>query len=159
ILAKVVEWVRQADSDIQTMHADWSFLWRTADAALTTDVRLYDAVSLGLAGMQSLNSIWLDGYPLQEITWYVFNQYKFDTAQGKQRPASFAFRPDGQLMVYPIPDANYTATAEYYVEPQPLLLDTDESAIPVRYHDVILQKALMYYASHEEDNSLYQVAN
>lgn len=159
ILAKVVEWVRQADNDIQSMHTDWSFLWRTADATLTTDVRLYDRIALGLADMQELTEISIDGEPLQEMTWAVFKQYKFNTDVGKQRPASFAFRPDGLMMVYPVPNADYATTVEYYAAVEPLLLNDDESAIPVIYHDAILQKALMYYASHEEDNSLYQVAN
>jgi hypothetical protein len=30
MMAKLVNWVRQADLDIQRMHTSWAFMWRTA---------------------------------------------------------------------------------------------------------------------------------
>lgn len=158
ILAKVVEWVRQADLDIQRLQPDWTFLWRIGSAALQEDVRQYSTLDLGLINVNQIKRIAIDGQPLKELSWDVFRNRGFLTAADKQRPTVYTFRPDGVMQVFPVPDAGYTLDVEYSVLPVQMVGDTDVSAIPERFHDVIMHKALMYYASHEEDGSLLQVA-
>lgn len=158
ILAKVVEWVKQADLDIQRLQPDWSFLWRMGSAALQADVRQYSTLDLGLVNVNQIKRIAIDGQPLKELSWELFRNRGFLTATDKQRPTAYTFRPDGLMQVFPVPDSAYTLDVEYSVLPVPLMDDNDVSAIPERFHDVIMHKALMYYASHEEDGSLLQVA-
>lgn len=159
IIAKIVAWVKQADTDITGMRPDWNFLWRTADASLVADQQLYSIADLGLFNMDKLYSFQLGTRLLKPVSWQSFKLYGYSTDGRKGQPQGYTFRPDGLIAFYPTPDQVYIGTVEYAHKVEPLLLDGDESLIPVKYRDVIVQKALMYYASHEEDNSLYQVAN
>lgn len=158
ILQKVVEWVRQADLDVKRLQEDWLFMWRMSNANFSTGIRKYDGQSLGLSNMQAIQSLDINGDVLQVYTWEQFklNKYHLGTEQGK--PDTYTIQPDGLIVLHPVPDKNYTAIAEYNLSVVAMTDDNDVSLIPTQYHDVILHKALMYYASHEEDNSLYQVS-
>lgn len=159
IIAKIVAWVVQADIDITGMRTDWSFLWRTADATLVVDQQTYSISDLGLFDMDKLLSFQYGTQLLKPISWQQFRLHGYNIDGKKGRPQGYTFRPDGLMMIYPTPDQAYTCSAEYARTVEPMLLDADEPLIPSKYHDVIVQKALMYYSSHEEDNSLFQVAN
>lgn len=156
ILAKVVEWVRQADLDIQRLHPDWTFLWRMGSAALQTDVNQYSTLDLGLLNANQIRRVFIGDQPLSELSWETYRRRGYMSAQDRRQPTAYTFRPDGVMQVFPMPDSNYALNVEYNILPTPMMDDTDVSAIPVRFHDVILHKALMYYASHEEDQSLLQ---
>ena len=157
ILEKVVQWVKQADLDIQRLQNDWLFMWRMGSVPLTQDIREYDAVSLMLTGMRALQSLDINGETIQPYTWEQFKCKGYAQDDKKGKPTAYTVKPNGLIVFYPTPDQDYTATAEYSLAAQALINDTDNSLIPVEYHDIILHKALMYYASHEEDNSLFQV--
>lgn len=159
ILAKVVEWVRQADLDIQRLHNDWSFLWAMTDTALTTDVRQYAMAALGLNNVNRIKQLNIGNQKLNEIPWDEFRLRNYLSANDRQQPTIYTFRPDGLMCVFPAPNSNYPLSVEHYNLPQPLLADEDVSLIPERFHDIILHKALMYYASHEEDGTLLQVSS
>jgi hypothetical protein len=159
IIAKIVAWVKQADTDITGMRRDWNFLWRTADATLVADQQLYSYADLGLFNVDKMLSLQMGTKLLKPVNWQDFKLYGYSTDGKKGQPQGYTFRPDGLIAFYPTPDQVYVATAEYAHTVEPLLIGDDEPLIPAKYHDVIVQKALMYYASHEEDNSLYQVAS
>lgn len=157
ILQKVVEWVRQADIDIQSLHTDWNFLWRMADATITADTRIYDRAALGLFDMAEVKEFSINNNPLTFMSWELFKQHGYHVMPDKLKPENYTYRPDGLIMVFPVPDANYTAVIEYSKQVVPMELNDDVSPIPERFHKAIWQKALTYYASHEEDNMLFQV--
>uniref|UniRef100_UPI004047D4EE phage adaptor protein n=1 Tax=Rheinheimera sp. TaxID=1869214 RepID=UPI004047D4EE len=159
ILAKVVEWVRQADLDIQRLQNDWSFLWSMTDTTLTTDVRQYAMADLGLNNVSRIKQLNIGNQKLTEIPWELFRQRGYLGMNDRQQPTVYTFRPDGILSVFAVPNSNYPLSVEHYNLPQPLLLDGDVSLIPERFHDIIMHKALMYYASHEEDGNLLQVSS
>lgn len=159
ILAKIVEWVRQADIDIKGLRSDWNYLWRTANTSLVVDQRLYSMPDLALFDANELLSVSINSNELRPMDWQEFKTEKYHTAPDKRQSSVYTFRPDGLLMVFPVPDAAYIVDVEYSKTVTPMQLDADVSEIPAHLHDAILQKALMYYASHEEDNSLYGVAN
>lgn len=159
IIAKIVAWVQQAYVDVTGMRPDWQFLWRTADATLVANQQLFSAVEIGLSDMEKVISFQIGTAILKPISWQDFKTYGYSNNGKTGKPQGYAIRPDGLIAFYPTPDQSYTVPSEYSKKVEPLLLDDDEPLIPVNYHDVIVQKALMYYASHEEDNSLYQVAS
>lgn len=159
ILQKVVEWVRQADLDIQRMHQDWAFMWRSQAVQLITGQQAYTNIELNLLDMDTVLSIDYQGDELCALTWEQFKSQRMQVMEQQQRPTVYTIRPDSQILFYAVPDKDYSLTVEYMKKVQPMQNDDDISPIPERYHDAILHKALMYYASHEEDNSLYGVAN
>jgi len=158
ILQKVVEWVRQADIDIQRLQLDWLFMWRMQSITFTEDINEYDATTLLLLNLRELLSVDIAGNELCCYTWDEFKREKYHLATEKGQPTAYTIKPNGLIMLYPIPNADYTATAEYSLKPQLMVNDADVSLIPESYHDIILHKALMYYSSHEEDQNLYQVS-
>jgi hypothetical protein len=158
ILAKVVQWVRQANIDIQLMHGHWSFMWRMSTANLIPGQRDYSAVELGIADCNLIRSMDIGGNTITLMDWDLFKQHGYLHETGSQQPTVYAVRPDGRFVFYPVPDQGYTLTAEYMINPIELLNDSDVSVIPEKHHDAILHKALMYYATHEEDWNLHQAS-
>ncbi|WP_333609713.1 phage adaptor protein [Arsukibacterium sp.] len=158
ILAKVVEWVRQADLDIQRLQPTWTFLWRIGSAVMQTDERQYSLLDLGLADTNRIKNMTIGDQPLIEMGWDWFKRMGYARNTDRHQPTAYTYRPDGILMFFPIPDQDYVIEVERSILPTQLQFDDDVSLIPERFHDVIMRKALMYYASHEEDNMLLQVA-
>ena len=159
ILQKVVNWVRQADYDIQVLHKDsWKFLWRTETISLIEDQRVYGALDLGLPNLGAIKSMAIAGQPITEVSWDVYKLHGYQQAPDRNQPTIYTVRPDGILEFFAVPDANYVVDVEYQLRPVKLQDDLDEPLIPEQYHQAILQKALMYYANHEEDNDLFQKA-
>ena len=159
IIAKIIEWVRQADIDIQRLHDNWNFMWRSKSVDLIAGQAAYTPGELNLFDMDSVRSMDYNGDPLVAISWEAFKAQRMQVMTQQQQPTVYTIRPDGALMFYAVPDKVYSLTVEYTLKVSPMQNDNDLSPIPERFHDVILHKALMYYASHEEDNSLYGVAN
>lgn len=158
ILEKVVQWVKQADLDVQQAHEDWLFMWRMSSVTLASGVSEYQPITLGLNSLRAIDELEINGYPLRRYSWKQFKACRKQLGDSKGEPTAYTVMPDGSLQFSPVPDKNYTATIEYSMKPIAMQNDDDESIVPEDYHPIILQKALMYYASHEEDNSLYQVA-
>lgn len=159
ILQKVVSWVRQADLDIKSLHKDsWRFLWRMATVSLTEDVRLYSSQSLALSDLGYIRSMEIAGQPVQRMSWDMFKAHGCLKGSDRQQPTVFTTRPDNVIVVFPLPDADYGIDIEYQARPIALQNNLDVSSIPESYHNAIVQKALMYYANHEEDNDLFQKA-
>lgn len=164
ILAKVVEWVRQADLDIKRQRNDWKFLWKLIDGTFTAATKQFSLIDIGLQPGDKIKEISIGGRVLRLIGWECYKDRGYWAADAalvsnQRTPECYAVRPDGAIVVWPIPDKDYTVSIEASKSVEPMLANSDISEIPAAHHDVILQKALMYYASHEEDNSLYQVAN
>ena len=159
IIAKIIEWVRQADVDIQRLHDNWRFMWRSKGVNLIAGQALYTPLELSLTDMDALLSLDYAGDTLVPLSWEAFKAQRMQVMTQQQRPTVYTIRPDGALMFYAVPNQAYTLTAEYTMKVSQMQSDNDISPIPERFHDVILHKALMYYASHEEDSSLYGVAN
>lgn len=158
ILEKVIQWVKQADLDVQQAHEDWLFMWRMSSITLASGVSEYQPITLGLNSLRAIDELEINGYPLRRYSWKQFKACRKHLGDGKGEPTAYTVMPDGSLQFSPSPDKNYQAIIEYSMKPIAMQNDDDESIVPEDYHPIILQKALMYYASHEEDNSLYQVA-
>ncbi|WP_351122560.1 hypothetical protein [Shewanella sp. T24-MNA-CIBAN-0130] len=161
VLAKLVSWVIDADMDIQSLKDDWKFLWRQNAATLVTGQQSYTFVELGIADANqgAIGSVFIDNLPALIIDWREwlddFDQRLPDLGQ----PTVLSVSPDGKVFVYPVPIYDVAIKTNYYAEPVSLSADADISVIPAKFHDCIVQKALMYYATFEEDMQLYQMAN
>ncbi len=53
--AKVVNWVRDAWNDIQQMHNDWNFLWKSSNVTLLAGSRSYTPVAAGVADLNIID--------------------------------------------------------------------------------------------------------
>jgi hypothetical protein len=68
-----------------------------------------------------------------------------------------AVGPDQSLNLGPPPNGLYTVTADYFVAPSLLVLDTDIPAgLPARFHLLIVYRTMMKYAGYESAPEVYQ---
>jgi hypothetical protein len=65
------------------------------------------------------------------------------------RPCDITVSPTNSLILGLPPDDVYTVVTEYYKAPTTLSADSDEPAMPARFHMAIVYKAMTYYGLYE----------
>jgi len=149
----VIRYIKQADQDIQSRWFDWDFLW--SEASLTASTGISTLSSPSDLGNWKLDSIvWdktSDDYQVLEyIAWNEYRTiYKYGTID-EDMPEVFSVKPDNVLDLYPTPSASATVSAEYWATPTLLSGDSATSAIPARFHQIIISRAKLYYAENED---------
>lgn len=169
-MARVVAWVDDAFLNIQLTEPRWnwmraamSFVTVASQSAYTASVaasltdfanwkmdsfRSY-VTSTGASSEQFLNPISYDNWR----DTYLFGSMRTTTGN----PSDIAEGPDMSLNLGLIPDATgYTVVGEYYKTPTTLSLDADTPALPARYHQMIVYRAMMMYATYESAPEVYQ---
>jgi hypothetical protein len=99
-----------------------------------------------------------EGY-LDEIPFDVWrDEYMLGAERSVQsRPMVFAVGPDESVCLGPPPNGLYTVTADYFVAPSEMVLDTDVPfGLPTRFHMLIVYRAMMKYAGYESAPEVYQ---
>jgi len=143
--ARLVNWIRRADLDIQGLYFDWKFLWKshslttsdgTSDYTGPTDVHFWDSDKAAIGDNRGIVVV---EYEL----WDGFD----DGAKGQ--PWMIIVMPDNSLKLYPTPDDAYTVTLPYYRTPVEMSANNDASVIPEPFHDLIWMRAILKYAFYE----------
>lgn len=154
--ARVVRWVADADESIQLAFSDWKFLWKQWTQAVTANDNDY-AVPTDL-GVFDLESFYMD-YSTDSYQWLEYKpyeEYRIDDRNGTVAtgdPTEFTIRPDNAYVILiPKPTENGSLTADYWKKPTRLAANSDESAIPSRFHRLIEIEALALYAAEREAN-------
>ena len=159
ILAKIVGWVKQAEKEVLRQHTDWKFLWTLSSGNLQQGVAQYTTVTLGVPSFANIAEFRVAGQTLRQMAWDYFKQHGFahnNTAHGQ--PYAYTVRPDGVLVFNCAPLTALPFEVEFYREPTWMTEDGSLSAIPEKYLDTVVNQALMYYAQHDEAQSLYTFA-
>jgi len=170
---RVVNWVKQAWTEIQNRHIAWLFMRSSATVDTTAGDGTYAATdftdentSLAVSNF----SHWLiddledppkayltstgvgDEYWLSWLEWYQFrtiylvNQNR--TTQGQ--PSYVSWDPTLNLRLGQLPNDIYTVTANYYRSAQKFSADTDTpTGLPAQFDDVIMYRAMEKYAGYE----------
>ncbi|WP_020409806.1 hypothetical protein [Hahella ganghwensis] len=142
--ARLVNWIKQANIDIQRQFFDWKFLWVNHTVSLVAGSDDYPAPIEYHYWQRDKFSI--NGSPVEVIEWENWDQL---STAGEGQPYQVVIMPDGGLKVFPTPDKAYTLIAPYYRRPQVLALNTDIPLIPESFHDLIWMRALIKYAHYE----------
>ena len=168
----VVRYVNQADQDIQSRWFDWDFLWTEGSISCINGTATLTSANTGFPGSATaypplgnwkLDSIvWdktSDDYlELDYMGWNEYRtMYKYGTVDSDV-PEVFSVRPNGDLDLYPTPNATTAVAAEYWRTPIVLsdvvagetTANGNISAIPPRFHKIIIARAKMYYAENED---------
>ena len=167
----VVRYINQADQDIQSRWFDWDFLWSEADITATSGTSTLSSSNTGFPGTSTIGP--LGNWKLDSLVWdktsesyqildyMAWNEYremyKYGTIDSDV-PEVFSTKPNGDLDLYPTPNAATTVSAEYWRTPVVMstILDgettanSNTSAIPSRFHQIIVARAKMYYAENED---------
>jgi hypothetical protein len=158
---KIANWIADADEFIQTKWQNWNFLHSTHSVNTIASTREYSAPSD--LGSWDRGSFYLDystdNYQhLNEIEYETWRDVHGPGTHTNDKPDSFIILPSGNIYLDPIPDAVYALTADYWTIPTRFSANTDESAIPARFERIILARAKIYYAEHEEFPNVYELA-
>lgn len=159
--AKIVDWIADADVYIQSLWHDWNFLWSQYSGSTIAGVREVAAPSdLGTWNRETfyLNYTSDDNIKLMVLEYKDWlNMYRQGT-QTNGEPHSAVILPDDRIYFEPIPDAVYTFTADYWKTPTRMTANTSLSPIPARFHRIIIARAKIYYAEHDEFTNVYELA-
>lgn len=150
ILEKVVNWVADADREIQGLWFDWDFLhvgtWssntiaNTASVAAPADLGVWDEESFYLD--YSTNDY-------KQLTVLDYKRWRKEQRQGvktSQQPDSVIIMPDLSLTLESPPDDVYSLTADYWKRPARMTANSDTSPIPEEFEKIIVARAKIAYA-------------
>lgn len=161
IYNKLVNWIADADEHIQLMKTDWKFLW--AQYQVNTTAGNPSPTKPADLAEWDTDTFYLDYTTAnhKKLVYVEYDDYRRGLRQGvktNRKPSYFTIKPDNNIVLVNPPDAIYSLTADYYKTPTKMAANTDVSAIPSRFHRVIVLQAMMWYAIEQEIPDLYQTA-
>lgn len=155
VQAAAKDMINSAIEEINTQEFEWPFNAAVYTQVLTTDIEEYDfPATLRTVKWNSFHLVKSDllntnGGALKFISREIRNKLlKNDddnsSPTGRKEP-SFVFEKQGfGFGVSPSPDAAYTVTYEYFLNPVALVADDDEPTVPQSYNEAIIQGALYH---------------
>lgn len=166
-LLKIVEWVAQAWTEIQNLHADWRWMQKTFSGDTSSGTGQYTPASWSVTDLRDwLRDDRVTGYQphtiyltadgvadegaLLEITWQQWRTKYGRGSQTNNYPAEYAISPAGEFSLGPIPDDIYTVQGEYRQAAVVLAVDGDIPGAPAAFHGIIVWRALMLLAEFDE---------
>lgn len=157
--AKIVSWVNQSWMDIQIMRPNWLFM--SSEFSFDTIVAQRDYTAIG-AGITDLK-LWETGSFLiyektagendqNDLPYHRYLRWRAEfrnrmNARINERPMLFTVKPDNSIRFEPRPDKIYTIDGDYKRSTQEFSANDDiPTGLPNDFHQMIVWKALMYYA-------------
>ena len=144
---RVVNWVKRATTELEGAWFNWDFLHTfysfntivgVADYPPPADMNLWDTTTFKVTA---------DGSNLDYTMW---TRMKTDASLPVDGDVyRFTVLPRKTLRLYSTPSTTQALSMEYWKQPTVLVANTDEPLIPVQFRDVIVAKALQYYANYE----------
>lgn len=163
---KIVNWVRDAWMMIQSGRNDWRFMRGEFSHALVIGQARYTAAELGLTD----HSQWcgplsndpdpmacydpaIGGADRQAVHFLRWDSWRNSYGSGavpNNRLVHWSIDYDNSLCVGPAPDRAWVMTGEYIRAPQELTANATVPRIAAQFHDIIVYRALMLLADHDE---------
>lgn len=170
-MKRVVDWVARAYRDVQNLHRDWNFLLSDFTFVTINNNQEYTPASVNLPEFQSWDTesfrIYENARGIDDEVWlryYPWNDFR-DTyiRSGNRdalgRPLAWTIRPtDDAVVLWPLPDTEYTIVGEYYKRAQVMVNNDDSPIFPQQFHDVLMWRALMFYGGFESAAEVYSMA-
>lgn len=165
-MGRVVTWVNRAYERIVSKYKTWNFMrpsfsFQTIEA---TAEYLPTAVDITDHGSWKVDSLrcYLTEAGVSDEQWIIYREwdqfrdlYRFGGVTAiAGRPQWFSVAPDQSLVFHPVPDAEYTVVGERFRRPTKMTANNDVPVIPAEFHDIIMWRALMFYAAYEQDGAL-----
>lgn len=160
-IARLRSWIVTAWEDLQRKHVDWQFLRVQGSATIPQygSALTIAEVTAGTVARWVPESFriapdggaFADSVPLASVDyeqWRIAEGLSPTAAYAK--PSTIAVRQkDKALFVAPAADVAYALFFDYYRTPVTLSADTDEPAMPARYHMAIVHRAMTMYGRYE----------
>lgn len=146
-LGRIVGWVARAVTEIEGRWFNWNFLHEFQTITLIVGVRDYPPASNLNFWDNSTFSILDFEQRLDFIDW---NRAKtIVTTPEDGDPHTLTILPSKAVRFYDTPTQILTINAQYWRKATALVNNLDEPSIPEQFRDVIVYKALQYYANFE----------
>lgn len=158
---RIVQWINAAYRAIQRIHTNWEFLRNDFSFATVAATANYTKATASVTELGNWKADTFRCYltatgitDQQDMTYIPWEQFRdcytlgsLSTQTG--RPMFFTIKANKSVTFWPIPDAAYTVTGEYYKRPQSMdeTNDSDEPLIPSEYDEVIVWRALMMWGT------------
>ena len=160
-VADLIRWIRQSDREIQVERDDWLFRLKEGkidmfpgdgDYDVTNFISDYWRVSPYSQGHRYIR-VGTDYMPVEYVTYPQwrgdFDRRRLKASQG--RPTHFTVAPDNTLKVYPIPSTESELFFDYVRKPCLMTItDECEPVVPQAFRMLIVYRALMKHAMHDE---------
>lgn len=152
---RIVEWILSAYEFVQNKNQGlWNFLRFDFSVPTVASTANYTLATLSLTELGTwkvdtfrcyLTATGInDQQDLEYVPWEVFRESytlgSLSTQEG--RPMVFTIKPNKSVTFWPIPDAVYTVTGEYFKRAQTMTLDADEPLIPAQFQQILVWKGL-----------------
>lgn len=174
--AKIVEWTDDAYRQIQVAHRHWRWLQSEFQGALAAATQRYaynaagfidvgtnaaiarfsrwstkgDETDIGFSIYRTATGVSDEGL-LHFLDWETFYSTQLrGTPTAPAKPQYFSVTPDDKLIFSPVPDAIYTVRGPYRKSAQALVADATIPEMPVDFHDLIVDVALIMLGTHDE---------
>jgi len=158
---KIVDWIADADEDIQSIWFDWDFLFNShSDTTIIGQLEYTAPSGLGTWDEDSfyLNYTSDDYIHLQPMSYSSWRSTHRQGTQTNDEPSHFIIAQNKNIYLQPKPDAAYALTANYWKTPTRMSVNTSTSLIPSRFQRIILARAKIYWAEHEEFPAVLELA-
>lgn len=160
IMLRLPQWINAAYQEILSQHA-WNFCWAQFSGTLTAAQSDYVLDTLtGVSGVGPVlsSSVKVNG---QYINWDADYRKLIDQFNGVSNtaPTKFTRLPNGSLRFFATPDSNYSIQFDYFRNAHTLVAASDVPLIPSAFHDVIVYKAMQFYAVYEGAQDVMAFAN
>lgn len=144
---RVVDWVVRATTEIEGVWFDWDFLHNFHTFNTVIGVSDYPA--------PSNHNLWDDKtakIPAEEfqLLFEMWTRRKRDFASPVAGdPFEFTVLPDKAIRLFDTPVRIQTIAIEYWQVPTVLVNNADVPSMPKQFRDIIVAKALQFYANYE----------
>lgn len=144
---RVVEWVQRACFEIEGKWVNWNFLHTFSTIEAIAGVSDYPA--------PADHNVWDTTTAIikdqaQNVDFLQWVRQKLDPTELISGDIyKFTVLPDQAVRVYDTPTNATTISIEYWKVATQLEFNNDEPAIPEQYRDIVVWKALQYYANYE----------
>lgn len=163
---RLVDFVADADEEIQCLYEDWDFLRTNVPFNTIADTSTYTAtaISAGSVGKWDPESFAFkpntsDYRPLTEMDFHTWKNSGTRYANDPTgEPTQFVINQNEDIILVPTPDAIYPMESEHWKAPTRMVENTDESAIPARFRQIIIELATMKYGAYDENTILIATA-
>lgn len=164
MLSRVVNWIADADYKIKTSRGDWNFMWAEGTRTLALGTATYDPPTL--LGKFDVSSFWIDSgtddaAPVSHVPYREYMHSHKHVNIDADSPDFLTVRPDQKYTIVPTPDSatdGKVLSFDYWKVPTRLANNSDVSAIPLQFHEIIIWRAKMYHAAWRRDNGSYAEA-
>ena len=152
---ELVDYVANADKEIQTYWHNWKFLRDTTTFSETTIANQQFISKPATLNFWDTRTLRIDGQLIDVVEYEEVLSEVFDTTSRKE-PSRIIIMPDRRLRLDPIPDGAYTFTGDFFKKPVKMTVNSSVSLIPEEFHEtVILGKALIQYADSKNAGEIY----